>query len=372
VKVGSAIVLVLVASGNEPASIPLQASFVVEAKPLVDIGPEGGGYLMHDPSGAIRLASGTIVIADTHGGVVYYFDASGRLLRSVGRQGDGPGEFRHISWIGLCRPDSIFAWDLVRRRMLVLTEGGVVAEEYPVPAEPLTGPAPYTVTCSHRGVFVFQPLARILARTTPDLPFGRGRARVSIGDSHGGITGLIDDVYGSEIVVFGGGAGPRPLGKSTVFAVGSDRIYIGTADSASINVFTFDGRRLPPIALEVSSRLPSQKNYEQAVEEIVSSVRGPARGAVRTTLLNLPKPGTLPPYRSLLVDSDDLLWVVLSAAGDSSTRLRVLDKAGRRIGEVLLPVPLYVTDIGRDYILGTYTDLDGLTHVAMYRLRRGS
>jgi hypothetical protein len=172
------------------------------------------------------------------------------------------------------------------------------------------------------------------------------------------------------MVVLGGGGGPFPLGKATALAVATDRLYVGTGDSASIDVYAFDGRRLSGITLNVPSRRPTRRNQEQAVEDIVRNVGSAAR-IVRQRLLELPMPRTLPPYGSLFVDSEDVLWVVLSAPGDAVTTVRALNKDGHLLGEVSLPVPLTVTDIGQDYILGVYQDPIGEVHVAMYRLRRG-
>lgn len=45
------------------------------------------------PEGLTVLGDGRIVVCDTHYHRVVYFDAEGRLLKSFGRRGTGPGEF---------------------------------------------------------------------------------------------------------------------------------------------------------------------------------------------------------------------------------------------------------------------------------------
>ncbi len=87
-------------------------------------------------------------------------------------------------------------------------------------------------------------------------------------------------------------------------------------------------------------------------------------------MLATPMPEHLPSYGGLLIDADSVLWIVLSAQGEPTTRLRALRGDGQVLAEVRIPIRLSVLDIGRDYILGVYGAQDGESHVAMYRLRR--
>jgi hypothetical protein len=173
-----------------------------------------------------------------------------------------------------------------------------------------------------------------------------------------------------EMVVLRGGAGPRPLGKSTAFVVASDRLYVGTGDSAAVDVFGLTGKAMPRIALRIPTRIASRENYERAVDDIVAAIGGGMREVIRDRFLELPRPKSLPPYFDLLIDSTDLVWVVLTGPGDPDTRLRAVDATGQTRSEIRLPFAISVTDIGMDYILGIKSDSDGVEHVVMYRLKR--
>ena len=67
-----------------------------------------GGLVFESASGATRLSDGTIVIADGLGSAVRFVTSEGVLLRTVGREGGGPGEFNRIQWLGQCSKDSVF------------------------------------------------------------------------------------------------------------------------------------------------------------------------------------------------------------------------------------------------------------------------
>src|SRR5690606_38057602 len=63
-----------------------------------------------DPASVFRTAAGEVVVADGnqsgwHNLLVY--DANGRWLRTLGRQGQGPCEFSQVWWAAPYRGDSI-------------------------------------------------------------------------------------------------------------------------------------------------------------------------------------------------------------------------------------------------------------------------
>jgi hypothetical protein len=73
--------------------------------------------------GVTRLPSGDLLIPDYRAGTLYRFDASGHPKGQIGRNGDGPGEFRSPTWIG-SRGDSIWVYDQMQRRITLLNSQG--------------------------------------------------------------------------------------------------------------------------------------------------------------------------------------------------------------------------------------------------------
>lgn len=351
-----------------------QERWTVDARPVLDIRAESasGDHQFHSPAGAVRLRNGTIVVADAHGGMVAFFGKRGELLRSAGREGNGPGEFRHVAWLAQCGGDSVFVWDRMRKRMVVLSGNGDLVREYAIPSHPAAGASsPEYLACSSTGVFVFQGINRAGLRPTgADAPILRGYSPLFLGDRTGSVQVRVDSVWGNEMVVLGGGGGPRPLGKSTSFVVTNDRVYVGTGDSASIDMLDLSGRRLGSIALPVSWERPSAASYAEAVDEIVSNIRSGTRDVVKQLMLKLPMPERTPPYRRLLADPGGLLWLTTSPPGGESTELLAVDPNGSARIRLTIPVPMKVTDVGSDYVLGVHSDADDEPHVLLYRLRR--
>lgn len=350
--------------------VPAQPRVTVDQKPKMDIAATtvSGEIVIEYPVGGARLSNGTIVIADLMAGALKFFSPTGQLVRTVGRRGSGPGEFMHPAWLGHCAPDSLFVWDLRLQRMSVITDAGITALRPDTARANLVASQPLTLACSRHGVFAYQPFARNSGpvRSMPGVV--RGSAPVIIGRIHGTPNAMIDGVAAGELAVFGGGAGPRPLGKQTSLAVSANRLYVGTADSAFVSVFSHDGQLVGVVSVGGSARKPTQANFESAVNEIVSSIHGGNAETVRKGLLAVPIPDRMPPYNALFTDEDDRLWIVLSRGGDVETKLRVLSATGVDLGDVRIPMAITVFEIGRDYILAKYDANNGEPHVALFEI----
>ncbi len=158
---------------ERPAALP---TWPVDRSPIVDIAGTvpNSDWVLEYPFGGTRLSSGAIAIGDRTGAVVYFFDEKGRPLRKVGREGAGPGESRHIDWLGRCGGDSVFAWDIQLHRVTVIGPDGTIARQTSFP--PAT-----TVACSRTGTFAVVGVPRFWG---PCPRWGR-RARARGTDPHG-------------------------------------------------------------------------------------------------------------------------------------------------------------------------------------------
>ncbi len=73
--------------------------------------------------GLVVLSDGKIVSAHGSEGILRVFDSTGRFIRTLGRLGDGPGEFRGISSIGSWR-DSVWVHDIGKARVTIFSTSG--------------------------------------------------------------------------------------------------------------------------------------------------------------------------------------------------------------------------------------------------------
>ena len=114
-------------------------------EPAVDIGVLDGDpvYQLFDARDAARLASGEIVIANRGTQELRFYDAAGRFLRSAGREGEGPGEFRSLVSVAVVE-DSIFAYDIRLNRISVFESTGRFVRSFRLesPADGRSYPSP--------------------------------------------------------------------------------------------------------------------------------------------------------------------------------------------------------------------------------------
>lgn len=81
--------------------------------PTLEIGVVEGEeeYQLHRVGGSVRLDDGRIVVANTGSRELRVFGPDGDFLGSVGRDGEGPGEFRSPSRIRRLAGDTLMVWD---------------------------------------------------------------------------------------------------------------------------------------------------------------------------------------------------------------------------------------------------------------------
>ena len=75
---------------------------------------------------------GAIYVLDTGNQRIQVFGSDGRYLRTIGRRGQGPGEFQSPSSITLDHQGNIYVLDDAQMRIQVVTPEGKVAKTLPV------------------------------------------------------------------------------------------------------------------------------------------------------------------------------------------------------------------------------------------------
>lgn len=108
----------------------LDASCSLGPTPTLSIGEEEAGetfgeeYVLGNVAGATRLSDGTIVLANRGTHQLRYYGPDGRYVRSAGREGEGPGEFREPFYLHALPGDTVYAGDFRPFRFLVFDREG--------------------------------------------------------------------------------------------------------------------------------------------------------------------------------------------------------------------------------------------------------
>jgi hypothetical protein len=360
------------------ADASAQATWVVDQTPILDIaGSTADGTVVFGyPAGGMRLSTGELLIADRVENNIRVFDATGKLIRTVGRAGQGPGEFRAILWAGRCGPDSLLVWDYMRRQASMIGASGAAARQFAIPSGD-SAQTPLQFSCSARGSMVYRSQPRPVRGAAPNVPgmnVMSASAAVYRATRDGSIVQRLGDVAAGEMVPLtspsgGRGAIPRPLGRTTSFGALDDVVVLSSADSASVTIIRNDGPSSRH-ALPITLRAPTRAEFDEAVRATASMVPAPMRQSAIEQLSGGPMVERISAASALVPDSEGLLWIQVTPPGGNAVDFLVMQATGNVVARARIPRGLTVFDIGGDYILGSYTDSGDETHVAMYRLRR--
>jgi hypothetical protein len=319
--------------------------------------------------GAVRLDHGTIVVANAGTRQLKFSDAGGRHLRSVGRQGGGPGEFQALSWLGRYGPDSLAVWDSGNRRVSVFDRQGTFVRSTPLNVRGAV------IGAFGDGSLLIEESVQEGAdglRRNPAVLWHVSADGATV-DSIGVFPGF-EEIFTSRKVgsAFRISERSRPFGRETVFSAAGDGFVAGTQDRFEIGRYSKTGTLVGIVRLVRDNTPVTAADVAAFKGEVLSGlVRGDPQ-QVRRELDELPYPDEMPAYGEILVDDGGNLWVEeYRPPGDEQPRWFVFDTSGRLLGTVETPKGLRIFQIGRDFVLGVMRDELDVEHVLVYPLLRG-
>lgn len=348
--------------------------WVVEAEPSLQLGavegdtPESFARVV----GMRRLSDGTIVVADGGEFQLKYFDAAGRFLRSVGRNGGGPGEFQGIAQLFTCGADSLVVWDPWQPRASVFDGRGQYVRGVQFEVPPPSGSVYRLSECGAGGEVVVMGWPRTdgipqgLHRPAVPVYFSRisdGRVQVEVGEFPG------DDRSGSQY-----GSRPATFGRRTLVAMGDGRVFLGTGDGYEIRGYGLDGT-LEVVVRRSRGVLPvTREDVARYQEAQLSLARDPnQRREWEQSLAAEEYPANFPAYAAMRTDPEGRLWVqYYPRPGEAGSEWAVFGQGGEWLGDVTMPKGLGIYQIGVGYVLGIWRDELGVDYVRMHGIgRRG-
>ncbi len=100
----------------------------------IRIGALDGGveYSFSDINSIAVSEPGAVYVDDAHPPTLRQFDADGRFVRWIGRQGEGPGEFRSIAGVSVLPEGRLAVWDRGSSRITVYDADGDHDETLPI------------------------------------------------------------------------------------------------------------------------------------------------------------------------------------------------------------------------------------------------
>ena len=367
---------------NENARWSEAEHWVLSSEPAVEIGVFEGAteYMFFQAREPKRLSDGRIVVANA-GNELRYYDAEGVYLHTVGREGEGPGEFRQIVVMQRFAGDSIMAYDGAQRRASLFDAEGNF--DRVVVMNPDAG----------RMFFMFRavrlPDGSFLGEApTFTLP-GAGATEIPERDSvvliHASAEGSVIDTLGTHPNMkrdiktreFQGRSFPipvtQPFTPMTMVAVHDDKVFVGTSDTYEIQVYALDGTLGRLIRKDHTPVKVTEEMQQSFRERLESALSGNPQAAPFIELYDdIPYPETTPAYSQIRVDELGYLWVQQYPEDDDDPMVwSVFDPEGEFLGTVNMPPRFVVSQIGSDYVLGMWTDDVEVQYVRMYDLTKG-
>jgi hypothetical protein len=356
--------------------------WMLDAKPLLEIGrsADEGPQSFSEIMGVVRLSDGRVAVANQRPSEIRLFDPSGRFLRSLGRNGQGPGEFNRILFRLLRSGDTLIGIDNSMRAQ-VFDPSGELRRSLPRARPPATGSSPARLGFDSSGRAIVQTLERandttanaqlflVLTRESPD------------GDRH-------DEILRMAAYRSIPRRGPAPpfevYGSRGAVATNGTKICVGVTSSFALMCYDQPGK-----AIAIRRQVESRNISESDREFFRSAYLAANQGAPPNVIASIEESNRLtqfasraPAYGRMMLAISGELWVSEFDRTEGSLgpapfrrpqvplRWSVFAPDGTWLADVTLPARFQPFEMGADYVIGATLGEDDVDHVSMYRIRR--
>ena len=335
------------------------------------VSDEEGPALFFRVSSA-RFKADSILVANSGSGEIRLFDAAGRHLRSFGGLGGGPGEFRTLgsAW---SRVDQVIATEFSPRGVVIFDAAGQYQRGVGLSQGPgVLWPTPIGV--------IGESIIAINGQVFERGEMGTGLVRPPFEILTFALASGVLETYaltfpGTEFwVTVGSGQVTTKslLGPETLYAVGSDVVYLASTDRYEVWCLSAGGEVLRVLRHEAPTRRVTNAEIRRRRSERVEQIPpGRFRDQTRRALEAMPAPDQAPVIDNLVAGSDGTLWV--RTVGDTEDALRawhVFDSAGQPTRLVWVPTELTITDAREGMVLGIWRDEFDVESIRTYDLTR--
>ncbi|MDT8369301.1 MAG: hypothetical protein RQ745_08845 [Longimicrobiales bacterium] len=289
----------------------------------------------------------------------------------LGRPGQGPGEFVSIGGIWTLPGDTLAVWDPGTRRVTVFTQSGELVHSLVVE---------FDESAANLEVFhgSFDDGDAILGA----LSFGEDRAGV-VPDRWEVLRVGVSDASVHPLFTLAGmrrlDRRPIPFSMMPLVAPSGDRIVTADAPGGEIRVRTGDGNSIETWSIPRPQTKLARDLQSQLLRRLESEGRQIYRDYIRAGVM--PIEGPVPEMSAILADDSGRFWVKRWGGVDDSIWFRenalhpspggewvVLDRDGRFLASVAMPVDFRPLVIQRDRVAGVAVDALGVQTVAVHRL----
>ncbi len=288
-------------------------------EPSLSIGVVEGEdpYMLGAVADAATLPGGRIAVADRDANEVRVFDASANHLVTLGRMGEGAGEFGSLSRVAPWPGDSIVAWEQVARRISVFDSLGNFGRSFVLHClEENRWHCPRPQAARGDGTIL-----SVLDWHNSD------SSLVEVRDGEGMLSSSLGWHPNNDMIVARGPGGQTEPARAAysrefVLAVWGDLVVAGRNSRYEIRAFHADGALARIVRLEHELRVPTEADRQEFFERRMALYRrgrNPETGAptpeaflsqyIRPFLASITLAEHFPAFSSILADGAGNLWV---------------------------------------------------------------
>lgn len=319
----------------------------------------------------LTLPDGTIVVVNAGRPVgLRLFDPTGAYLRTVGREGAGPAEFRAIWDAWIAQPDTIVVFDPGLSRMTYFSPSGE-ALSMTTFEQQARNVAWLPWSRFADGTFLMR---RNVFIENVDGGSGRSLAPSVRGTAAGEIVDTIGVFPETDFYTLpSGNPGFVRYGRRAILYVSGSSYYRGMGDTFAIDEYDANGRHVRSMRRAFETRPITGEIRQQLMEREIADAPPERADAIRQTWNDRPVAETFPAYGETWIrDSGGNLWVQNFATPvDPEAVWTVFAADGQWLGEVAFPDGFMPSEIGPDHVLGVYRDELDVETVRRYPLIKG-
>jgi len=326
-------------------------------------------------SSALRLADGVIAVADPLSSSIHFFDTSGSRFRVAGGSGEGPGEFRSLTWIRRASGLALVAYDRTRRAS-VFDQTGRLIRTGQVPGPPVGTLSTGEMIFSRRISSAREELPGGLYRDSSLFLVARDDAWSSLDtlgmfpNSDPPYSARVTSAAGALVVVSFGEV--MPYGRIASVVISGEQVVHGDGGLWELRYHDRTGRLTRIVRRDQPPERITDRLLADFIEAFVLTLPEGSRAQAGDALEDFTPRRTVPAFGRVLADEIGRLWVRdYKLPGPAAQRWTVLSPLGAPLGTVLVPADLEILDVGRSHVLGLRKGPYDIDQVLLFALLPG-
>lgn len=277
---------------------------------------------------------GRIYVADPLQGGVTVLSPDGRPLRTIGRPGWGPGEFKYVRNVQVMPGDSLLVYDAELYRISVFApDSGKIAYGRNL-ASTSTGTPPNWVEKlpGQRALFATHRQPYVAGASAADDHNRTQTVRLLEWDGRTRQDSVLVVPVLQPLIVRNGravGVASDPFARPALVRLGPNgKIYYGWGDSIAIAIHSLNGQPAGGFSLPFVGPGVTDRDVDAATEDMDKVFGRALRKSV---------PERWPAFRSFVVDDEGQIWLGLLAPNGQPTRWTAFSETGTPICSAALP-----------------------------------